>query len=288
MMKFLPLLTILINQVCFAIGPANYEIIDMEISNNLPFITLQVEDQKAKVLLDTGARNQVIVLDKNILAKLNTIIAFPVKEKSMDITGKEYIAQKYILPKFNIGAINFLQLRVVEDTNWGLSTGGENRFKKDGVIGLELFTDKAIIIDYPNNKLSIINGKMPTEYDTDNWHELVYKIDRDGVSIYTAIDNGQTKRFILDSGSTISLIKPNAIGSNIVNNCNISLSPDKECTSINPKNISINKLNIGELFFYIYNFPPEFEPDGILGYDFLVNKIIYIDFDKRVIKVKPI
>ncbi len=286
-MKYLfVFITIIISQICSALSDPNYEIIDMEISNNLPFVNLQVESQKAKFLLDTGARNQVLVLDKDILSKLTTIKAFRAKEKSTDITGKEYIAKRYILPKFNIGKISFLQQRIVEDTDWGLSTKNIS-VPKDGVIGLELFLNKGIIIDYPQNKLTIIDRKMPIEYDTENWLELKFKVDREGVSIYTSIDDGGVKRFILDTGATISIIKPKSIGNNKVkDNCNIYLSKNGKCRYIKPENPKLNNSNIGELFLYLYDFPPEFEADGILGYDFLSNKIIYIDFDKRVTKIK--
>lgn len=285
---FLILIMIVTSHTCFALGDPNYEIIDMEITHNLPFINLQVEEQKAKFMLDTGARNQVLVLDKDILAKLTTIKAFNTKEKSIDITGKSYIAKRYILPKFNIGKINFLQLRLVENTNWGLSAG-KPILKKEGVIGLELFINKGIIIDYPQNKLTIIDRKMPIEYDTDNWPQLKFKVDREGVSIYADIDNGETKRFILDTGATISIIKPKSIGDNIINHdCSLSLSKERKCRYITPKNIKLNNLDIKQLFFYLYDFSPEFEADGILGYDFLVDKVIYIDFNKRIIKIKEL
>jgi hypothetical protein len=286
-MKLLSIfITLIISQFCFALGNPKYEIIDMEVTDNLPFVNLQVEEQKAKFMLDTGARNQVLVLDKDILAKLTTIKPFRAKGKSRDITGKSYIAKRYILPKFNIRGISFLQLRIVEDTDWGLSTG-KTTIPKDGVIGLELFLNKGIIIDYPQNKLTIIDRKMPIEYDTDNWLELKFKVDREGVSIYTSIDNGEIKRFILDTGATLSIIKPKSIGDNIIKyDCNISLSKDGKCSYIKPKNVKLNNLNIKELSLYLYDFPPEFEADGILGYDFLVDKVIYIDFDKRVTKIK--
>lgn len=279
-------ITLIISQVCLALSSPKYEIIDMEIVNNLPFVNLQVENQRARFLLDTGARNQVLVLDKDILSKLTSIKAFRAKEKNIDITGKEYIAKRYILPKFNIGKISFLQQRIVEDTDWGLSTKNIS-IPKDGVIGLELFLNKGIIIDYPQNKLTIIDRKMPIEYDTDNWLELKFKVDREGVSIYTSINNEKVKRFILDTGATLSIIKPKAIGNNIVkNDCNIYLSKGGKCSYIKPKNMKLNNSNISELPLYLYDFPPEFEADGILGYGFLSDKVIYIDFDKRVTKVK--
>lgn len=250
-------------------NPPNYHIMDLEFTNNLPFVYIAVEDQKARCLVDTGARNGVLVLQKDIIAKLKTIIPFSVKEKISDVTGKKYIAQKYILPKFNMGAVNFLQLRLAEDTNWGI---GEGKIEgKDGVIGLELFLNKGIIIDYINKKFVVIDGKIPEEYDVDDWHELTFKVDRFGVSIFVQMDNEkETRRFILDTGANISIIKPEFIS---YKNSAIS-------------NLKLNNLDLGDFLIYNYNLPVDFEPDGILGYNFLEGRMIYIDFEKRITRLR--
>lgn len=278
-------------QICLATPPSPaYEILDIEFINNLPFVNIQVENEKAKVLLDTGARNQVLVLKEDILSKLSTIKLFPTKEKSSDITGKEYIATKYILPNFNIGAVSFFQVRLTQDTNWGLSDdSAENILKtKDGVIGLELFINKAIIIDYPHKKLTIIYEKYPEEYDIDNWHNLDFKVDRYGLNLYLSIDQNKTKRFILDSGSNISLIKQSSIGtSEVKNDCLITLMNDNSCNYVESRNLILKHLELANMKFFLYNFQRDFEPDGIIGYDFLEDKVLYIDFNKRIMKMKP-
>jgi hypothetical protein len=247
----------------------NYHIMDLEFTNNLPFVYITVEDQKARCLVDTGARNGVLVLQKDIVAKLKTIVPFAVKEKTSDLTGKKYIAQKYILPKFNMGDLHFLQLRLSEDTNWGV--GGGEIEGKDGVIGLELFLDKGIIIDYANKKFVVVDGKIPAEYDVDNWHELTFKVDRFGVSLFVRMDDEkETRRFILDTGSNVSIIKPELI--------------DYKDSAI--PNLKLYDLDLGKILIYNYNLPIDFEPDGILGYNFLEGRAIYIDFDKRTTKLR--
>jgi hypothetical protein len=160
MIKILYLSLLLLSKITFAKDELGFEIIDINITNKLPFVTLQVEDKKLEFLLDTGARNKVLVVDKNIVTDLKTLIEFPRQSKGANIAGKSFIGREYILPKFNIGLINFTKVRLAEDTNWGLSTSGDT-LKKDGVVGLELFEDKAIIIDYPKQKLIIMNGKIP-------------------------------------------------------------------------------------------------------------------------------
>ena len=287
MLKLNYLFTLIFFLSSNCLAQSGYEILDLELTNKLPYIKLQVENEQARCLLDTGARNQVLVLDKDILAKLTTIIPFPVKDRGLDITGKIYLAKKYILPKFNIGQLSFIQTRVAEDTNWGLTTAkfGENSNQKDGVVGLELFQEKAIIIDYPKQKLVIINETIPADYDVDNWQKLDFKLDRFGIAIYARIDGGDYKRFILDSGSNISLIRPNSVGLNkIENNCDAILTPGKECSAIKTQNFIINGIDSGSMFFYLYSFE-EPAADGILGYDFLADKAIYIDFKKRIMRL---
>jgi hypothetical protein len=279
-MKIICFLIILFNSLCFANNQAGHETLELEFVNNLPFIKLQVEGKEVKCLLDTGARNHVLVLDKEIIAKLQTLKEFPRKDKSSDITGKEYIGRKYILPKFNIGQIKFLKVRLAEDTNWGFNSG--EAIKKDGVVGLALFENKAIIIDYPNKKFILINdGKTPENYDIDNWQELDFKLDLNGLSMYANVDNNGLKRFILDSGANVSIIKPSSLGRE---DCKILL--DKNKCGYNVDKFLVKSFNLGPILLYLQEMAlPQI--DGILGYNFLADKIIYIDFAKRIIRFKP-
>ena len=289
MKQFIYVLIILIlSQTSLARSNPAYEILDIDFINNLPFVNIKIEDKQVKAMLDTGARNEVLVVSENIISQLDTTKLYNRKEKSKDLTGKEYIAIKYILPKFNIGKISYLQVSMVENTNWGLSSSNSESKgpEKDGIIGLKLFINKAIIIDYPNKKLVVMDKKYPTEYDIDNWQELKYKIDSYGISIYASIDGGEVKRFLLDTGANISIIKPSSIGdSKVKNDCDIVFN-NKPCSYIKSNNFAIKDIDLEDISFYLYDFKG-FEPDGILGYGFLANKIIYIDFDKRVIRIKP-
>lgn len=288
MKKILIILFLLFESSVIAKNAPAYEILDIELIENLPFIKIDVENIKVKVLLDTGARNQTLVLKDTILSKLSSIKQYPKKEKSIDITGKEYIATKYILPELKIGSLSYLQVKVTEDTNWGLSSGNSHAItNKDGVIGLEMFTDKAIILDYLNKKLVIIDKKYPPEYDIENWNELKFKVDRNGVYIFASIDNAKSSKFIIDTGSNISLIKPNLVDiKEKKDDCGVmSAIENKLCIHFIPDSFNQGDINFGKILLYLYNFK-EFEPDGILGYDFLSDKMLYIDFNKRVIKVK--
>lgn len=288
MKKILIILLLLFGSSAIAKNSPAYEILDIELIENLPFITIDVENIKVKILLDTGARNQTLVLKNTILSNLTSIKQYPIKEKSMDITGKEYVATKYILPELKIGSLSYLQVKVTEDTNWGFSSGNSNAItNKDGVIGLEMFTDKAIILDYQNKKLVIIDKKYPPEYDIENWRELEFKVDRNGVYIFASIDNAKSSRFIIDTGSNVSLIKSNLVDvKEKKDDCGVmSAIENKLCVHFIPDSLTQGDINFGKTLLYLYNFK-EFEPDGILGYDFLNNKMLYIDFSKRIIRVR--
>ncbi len=284
-MRFLCVIVLVLN-FNFHAYAKGYEVLDLILENNLPFIEINVEDQKLKMLLDTGARNEVLVVEKDKITNLKNLAEFPVKFKSYDITGKMYLAKKYILPVLRIGDISFFKVRVSEDTNWGLSTGDKASIKKDGVVGLELFNDKAIIIDYPNRKFIISNGNFPDEYEIQTWRTIDYKISKEGLSIFINIDSAFPKRFILDSGSNISIIKPASIGSNqILGGCEATLTTGVACTYIKPNKFIIKEQNYPNIDFYIYNFM-SLQADGILGYNFLADKAIYINFLTREIKIK--
>lgn len=287
-MKFIFFIVTVLSITASALPPPNYHTFDLDFIEDLPFITIQIENQKARVLLDTGARNQVIVLKERILEKLVTIRKFAKKELSTDITGKEYIAEKYILPEFNMGEIKFLQARVTQDTNWGLTGGGAKGIlnSKDGAIGLELFVNKAFIIDYPNEKLVVIDRLIPVEYDIDNWHDINFKVDRYGLNLFISVDYDKSKRFILDTGANISLIKDGVTGiSQVHEDCLIELS-NEPCKYIESQTLVLENIELPNMKFYLYTFPRGFEPDGIIGYNFLKDKVIFVDFNQRIFRMK--
>ena len=284
MIKLLLLILYFIaNSAQAAIKPS-YTILDLEIINNLPFVKFNIEDQQVSLLLDTGARNAELILDKKILAKLKSIVEFERKQKSSDVQDKKYIVRKYILPKFNIGEINFYKVQIAEDSKWGLTTGGI--LEKQGAIGLGLFDEKAIIIDYPNKKLIVIDRLIPKDYQVSTWDEVPYKINLYGLNLLAKIDKkNKEKNFILDSGANISIIKSKSTGDNIVDkNCNIILKNGVNCGFIQTPQLSISNKNYNPVKLFIYDFNQPLA-DGILGYEFFADKQIYIDFGKRIMKI---
>lgn len=283
-MRLIFLIFVFISNFSQAVTKASYAILDLELKNNLPFIKVNIENQEIALLLDTGARNAELVVDKEILAKLSSIIEIERKEKSKDVVGKEYIAKKYILPKFNIGDINFYKIKLTEDTKWGLTTG--EVLDKQGAIGLSLFDGKAIIIDYPNRKFVVINGLVPPQYQVNSWSQIPYKINAYGLNILAKIDiKNKEKSFILDTGANISIIKSRSIGENFIdNNCNIILRNGVNCSFVVISPFKISNKNYNPVKLFLYDFK-DLLADGILGYEFFADKQIYIDFGKRILRI---
>ncbi len=263
-----------------------YEILDLKIENGLPFVNLNIEGQNLKLLLDTGARNTELIVDKKFISNFKTLVEFKRKGKSGDVTGKKYIAKHYLLPNLKIGQLHFKKVNLAEDTKWGLKTVG-SELKNDGAIGLALFANKSIIIDYPNQKLVIIEGnKIPSQYEIKKWLDIPYKISLYGLHLFVNIDKSMIKKnFILDSGANLSIIKPSSIGNNIISkDCKVKFDLKSECRYVKDSLFKVDDINFNNMSFYLYDFK-EPTSDGIIGYNFLYNKQIFIDFEKRKIKI---
>jgi hypothetical protein len=261
-----------------------FETLDISFDNYLPFINIEVEGKSYKCLLDTGNRSDQLVLNEEILLNLKTIKPFSRKIKISNAAGIEYIAKKYILPKFNIGKIIFNKVTLSENTHWGVKSSNTPNNSKDGVVGMALFEGKSIIIDYPNSKLVISdNGELPGDYKIKNWNNLDYKLDLNGISIYAYVDS-QLKRFILDSGANLSIIKPSSLNLTI---CKNKKMDDNQCIhQVNNLKVQ-NTPNSHPFSLYLYEMNG-YKIDGLLGYNFLINHIIYIDFNQKIIKIQQI
>jgi hypothetical protein len=288
------LLFIPINSLCLAAEDKKYEVLPIDFTDDIPYINLLIENTRVRCMLDTGAATTDLALPKDVLSTLKTIKLTSEKKKATDLTGKIYTFSEYSFPRLFIGKLLYTNLVISENYNWGLSVNSTNdvseHYNTAGVVGLNLFKDKKIIIDYNNKKFVIIEqeSSLPTEYDIENWEVTPFKLDDEGISLYAAIDKTHIGRFILDTGANKSLIKPTSTGTNkISSDCDIPLLPNNKCAFIETKKFSLENRSLGKTHFYLHDFPQP-TADGILGGDFLANKIIYLDLKKQIMRIKII
>jgi hypothetical protein len=104
------LLVAYINNLCLGAEDKKYEILPIYFTDDIPYINLLIENTKVRCLLDTGAADRDVALDKDILPILKTIKPISQNKKATDITGKIYAISEYSLPYLSIGKLLYKKL----------------------------------------------------------------------------------------------------------------------------------------------------------------------------------
>lgn len=212
---------------------------------------------------------------------------------STDMKGFEYNSFSYIIPEIKIRNINLKNVEVLMETPDFLQIGGiifspskdpapESVLEKPGRIGRDLFVKfhSNIFMDFGSRMMyacchlkdRIKDGYIPSKFTAAPF-ELN---DREGIVLTVGTDFG-LHRFMLDTGSTKCVIQP-------------SIAKNQECGEWRPgvpqyhSNRSvIGGKDFGEIDFLLYELAPIFEGlDGVIGMDFMMKHVVYLDFDKKI------
>lgn len=248
--------------------------INLNTSHYIPLIMGEIEKKEVKLLFDTGS-NAPLILNEKILKNLNTAIKTGKIRKSIDSSGQITSSYEVIIPKLTINSMTIPQINTYSYQPWGLkfSPDKSKNSKKegliadnfheqhDGIIGINLFLNKKLIIDYSNQKIVIFeHNVIPFPYNEKNWQKISYLSNDEGLVISGKINNTKVATFLLDTGATASIIKPD-----ILRNINQNLA-----------NLNFNNFTVVDHFFHKIEFQ-EPQVDGILGYNFFNNTLVLID-----------
>ena len=144
-----------------------------------------------KFLFDTGAGDTSI--DKSLAEELKLVVTG--KSSIGDPQNPEaYSADEVKIPRIEMGDIVFKNAKAL---SYDLSQiFGAKSFR--GVIGMPLFADSLLTVDYPNNRISISRGSLPAP----NGKDIFAFEMADGNFSTKMTIAGKTSDIVIDSGST--------------------------------------------------------------------------------------
>ena len=251
---------------------------------NLPLIMINYQGEKIQMILDTGS-NISLHLPMDLINKIPNKMENSEKIRSTDLSGSVTELRSFIIDKLVLNSFTFNKVQVVEYKDWGLyissdqTNNSEDTNEDKPVIGLGLFDDYVLTINYPESNITI-SDDIATNL-TPQWIAIPFDFNDEGL-IVNLSDGIKNYKMVLDTGATVSLIKQQ------------SLSP-KSITISDPeddfKAISLDVNNVANdsvLPIIIDSFPNEFQADGLLGADFLSKNRVKIDFRNKKIWIQPI
>ena len=251
---------------------------------NLPLIMINYQGEKIQMILDTGS-NIALHLPMDLINKIPNKMENSEKIRSTDLSGSVTELRSFIIDKLVLNSFTFNNVQVVEYKDWGLyissdqTNNSEDTNEDKPVIGLGLFDDYVLTINYPESNITI-SDDIATNL-TPQWIAIPFDLNGEGLVVNLS-DGIKNYKMVLDTGATVSLIKQQ------------SLSP-KSITISDPeddfKAISLDVNNVANdsvLPIIIDSFPNEFQADGLLGADFLSKNRVKIDFKNKQMWIQSV
>lgn len=251
---------------------------------NLPQVTLTIGGKEVLLLLDTGSRN-ALHLPIEVINTIPNKVEQANKIKSIDLSGNINESRQFIVNNLELGSFIFKNVDVLEYKNWGLAISSENSRKQQGeesfsVIGLDLFKDYLLTINFPERQL-IISDEYNSYAMLDNtWISLPFVIDKEGIVISVS-DGIKTYKMVLDTGATFSIIKESSLAQKTIQ---INKDDGYQFIDLKVNNLDSNKIKA----IILDSLPAEFQADGLLGGDFLNKHIVKIDFKNKKLWIKAV
>ena len=255
---------------------------------NLPSVIMDFQDKKIPFILDTGSKS-ALHLPMALINKIPNKTENSEKLKFNDLTGDIKEVRSFIVDKLKLGSFIFNNVQVLEYKSWGLFISSDlnksNPEKKGidaekSVIGLGLFKDYVLNINYPENKITISDDIKISDDLNKNWFSIPFYLNNYGLVI-NLFDGSKNYEMILDTGAAVSIIKEK------------SLSPFSKKLTIPKYNFRYTALEMADLdsvkveAIIINSLPDVFEPDGILGSNFFRENIVKIDFKNKQMWIQP-
>jgi Aspartyl protease len=184
------------------VGPAGVRV-GMRVESNLPFVKVQIAGKTYDFLLDTGASDCVISPE---MARALNLPVSTQKAMVRSAAGDHVPIPMTLLPQLLIGNAEF---RNVPTFVYDFSKIRGNFTNMSGVVGIGIFRDASLTVDYGRNTIQIQPG--PTLRATD--HGVVAMRSVSGVP-KVPLKGGPKELFIdVDTGSTGGLeINPSKFG----------------------------------------------------------------------------
>lgn len=263
-------------------------------AGNLILIKAKADTIEGNFILDTGAPH--LVLNITYFRDYPATAITDVEQGG--VTGTEQGAFKTTVSKLSFGTINY------SNTEADLLNLGHIENSKGvkilGLLGMQLFKQFEMIIDYENNliHLHLINKKEEKTYqsellkDAATYNTLPITIIEDKIIANTELA-GKKLRLLIDCGAETNVLDsrlPNKILENVVISRRVMLNGSGtqkvEALYGDIKNLTIGGENIASLPVIITNLEKTCLSyisciDGILGFDFLSLHKIGFNFVKR-------
>jgi hypothetical protein len=260
--------------------------------SQIPYAEIEIEKKKYLLDIDLGA-NCDICLNKKTLEKISEKKLLG-KTLSYDIRGNEYESNLYAIPKIQMGKVQIRTCPVEEESPRFLYNANIWNPRKDsdyvtsGRIGSKMAQKSPLLLDFNNSVFFLVRNRESLKdlsdegYFIDTFFEIPFHSEK-GHIIFTADTNIGKKRFLLDTGASVTVIKPTSATEE-------ELQEMREMqVYMTTSKFVMGGHDFGEMDLLFFDFSDKFDHiDGCLGMDFCKKHVIYLDFKEKKALISPV
>jgi hypothetical protein len=251
-------------------------------SAQTPLINVEIEGRTYPCRLNLGHKDE-LALDKKVLETLATTLHE--MNESIDVLGNRYEYPSYRLGEVRLGKLQFCDVVVSEvqddyisnTTLW--TDDSEESNEEFGYVGRGLLKRYNLLLDLSGLLAYLSNDRDQLKsagYDLNEFVQVPFESGKMGIVLAIESDAGLL-RFMLDTGSTISLLRDGSGKSMEIRSIDHGLSV------VNSSKFLINGHDFGNTDLHLFPITPKFDIDGVLGADFLQQHVCYIDHDNQLL-----
>ena len=240
-----------------------------------PLIHAEIEGRIVCLKVDLGASCD-LMLKERILEKVQDK-EFQGLSKAFDSAGTSYNDAQYLLPKIKIGNLNIQDAFAGEENLQFLTKGSKLGYWKqkwidqqlfliDGRIGCGILSHVHCYFDLPHQALYLAKSleQIRKCYASDEFIEVPFEL-QNGLIFLTASTDFGVKRFLLDTGASVSIVRK-------------STFPGVKNDWIKSK-LVLKGFDFGQWEFFLYEITERLQIDGVLGIDFFKKYGVHLDFE---------
>lgn len=249
-----------------------------------PAVVVHIENKPYLLKIDLGSKFALSLQDSVFEAITNKKLDEIAKWR--DAKGNFYEAPSYRLPIVKMGNLvlkNILAKKESEEYRANTTLWSDKDPSKVygnepiGSLGRPLLEKTNLLFDFQNLQLTACkNLRGLKDVCIDQMTSIPFELDAKGIFLMAKTDVGEL-RMLLDTGATISLAAAARL-------------QDQECATgsrgfkaYTTQQFQIGGHDFGAKNLLLYDFSPELQADGAIGMDFLDHRIMYVDYQSKMI-----
>jgi hypothetical protein len=253
-------------------------------------VNVVIEGVNIPLEIDLGSRLEVEIYSDVLGQFYKRIYGI---EKWKNFRGTEFEYPTYTLPKIEIGSLTFKNPIVVEFPSeasdesiiWEDLEQKKSSREVVGQLGIGLLKKVNLLLDMECSKMILTSSfkKLKNDgYDLNVFEKIPFKLGPKGIVIEVDTDLGKMK-LSLDTGFTLTTLHNFLYPKDVEKKMSRYGLP-----LFTTSQFTMNETNFGSKEIYFLNMAEELNDiDGLLGMDFIKKHVMYIDFQKQCLYIKP-